>query len=175
MVEGSLVRLRAPEPRDAERLYEWFNDPVATAGLGLRYPVPMRTEQEWVERRGVLSYDNVHFAVETLSDGVLLGTCGLFGTALPENRSAELGIALMSRDHWGQGYGTDTVRTLCRFGFGEMSLHRIELLVFAHHAAARRVYERCGFVEEAVAREAHWGDGRWYDDVHMSLLEGELT
>lgn len=173
MVEGSLVRLRAPEPRDAERFYEWFNDPVATAGLAVRYPVPLSAERDWIERAGVLKYDSVRFAMETL-DGELIGTCGLFGTTLPENRSAELGIALVHRGYWGRGYGTDATRTLCRFGFDEMNLHRIELLVFAHHTAARRTYEKVGFVEEAVAREAHWGDGRWYDDVHMSLLAGEL-
>jgi RimJ/RimL family protein N-acetyltransferase len=105
---------------------------------------------------------------------VLLGVCGLYKTALPENRSAEMFVQLGNKEQWGRGYGTDTVRTLCRFGFEEMSLHRIELLVFAHHTPARRVYEKLGFVQEAVAREAHWGDGRWYDDVHMSLLEGEL-
>ncbi len=173
MYQGTLVRLRAPEPRDAEPLFEWFNDAEATAGLGLRYPVTFQAERDWVERNSVPSYAGAHFAVET-HDGRLLGTCGLFGTSWPENRSAELGVALVDKTQWGKGYGTDTVRTLCRFGFEEMNLHRIELLVFAHHVRARRVYEKLGFVEEAVARQHHWGDGRWYDDVHMSLLEGEL-
>ncbi len=173
MYPGTLTRLRAPEAADAGPLYDWFNDPVTTEGLAVRYPVPLQAEEEWVERAGVLSYDNVHFAVETL-DGELLGTCGLFHTALPENRCAELGIALVKPGVAGRGYGTDTTRTLCRFGFEEMNLHRIELLVFAQNTAARRVYEKVGFTVEAVARQAHWGDGRWYDDVHMALLEGEL-
>ncbi|MDQ1712405.1 MAG: hypothetical protein QOE45_1855 [Frankiaceae bacterium] len=169
MYPGSLVRLRAPEAADADAFYEWFNDAEVTAGLGVRYPLSLATEREWVERNGVASYGSAHFAVETL-DGVLLGSCGLFNTAVPENRSAELGITIGNKAYWGRGYGTDTVRTLCRFGFEEMNLHRIELLVFAHHARARRAYEKAGFVVEAVAREAHWGDGRWYDDVYMALF-----
>ena len=174
MYPGSLVRLRAPEPRDVEDLWRWFDDPAVVAGLGVRYPVPLAAEREWVERNGAPSYaTGAHFAVETL-DGVLLGTCSLYKTTFPENRCAELGITIGNAAYWGKGYGTDAVRTLCRFGFEEMNLHRIELVVFAHHAAARRVYEKVGFVQEAVAREAHWGDGRWYDDVHMALLEGGL-
>jgi RimJ/RimL family protein N-acetyltransferase len=173
MVSGSLVRLRAVEPRDTEPLYEWFNDAEATEGLAVRYPVSRDSEREWVERSGVVAYGTMHFAVETY-DGDLLGTCGLFKTNLPENRCAELGIALVRPGSRGRGYGTDTVRTLCRFGFDEMNLHRVELLVFAHNATARRVYEKVGFQVECVARQAHWGDGRWYDDVHMALLEGEL-
>lgn len=174
MVSGSLVRLRAPEPRDVEPLYRWFNDPAGVEGLAVRYPVPRGAQREWVERVGSLSYASVRFAVET-HDADLLGMCGLHDTAWPENRSAVLGIALVNPACRNQGYGTDTVRTLCRFGFEQLNLHRIELLVFAHNAAARRVYEKVGFRVECIARQAHWGDGEWYDDIHMALLEGELT
>lgn len=173
MYSGSLVRLRAVEPRDVEDFHRWFNDPDVTGTLGVRYPMSVGAEREWVEHAGVPSYANCHFAVETL-DGVLLGSCGLFETAQPENRCAQLGITLGNKAYWNRGYGTDTMRMLCGFGFGEMGLHRIELMVFAHHAAARRVYEKVGFAEEAYAREAHWGDGAWWDVVHMALLEGEL-
>ena len=173
MYSGALVRFRAPEPRDAEPLHRWFDDPVAVEGLAVRYPVSAQAERDWVARNGVVSYANVHFAVET-HDGELLGMCGLHHTELPENRGAELGMALLNPAARNRGYGTDATRTLCRFGFDEMNLHRIELLVFAHNAPARRVYEKVGFRVECVARQAHWGDGRWYDDVHMALLEGEL-
>lgn len=172
MYLGSLVRLRAPEPGDVTWLYERFNDADAVRGLGLRYPVSRAAEAEWVEQRGVTSYASAHFVVET-HDGQPLGTCGLFDTAYPENRSAQLGIAIVDRSQWGKGYGTDTMRTLCRFGFAEMNLHRIELWVFADHARAIHVYEKVGFVREGVARRRHWNDG-WHDDVLMSLLEGEL-
>jgi RimJ/RimL family protein N-acetyltransferase len=174
MYSGSLVRLRAHEAGDAEALYEWFNDREVVATLGARYPVTRQVERDWVEQRGLVTYATAAFAVETLDGGVFIGNAGLFRTE-PENRCAELGITLGDKAYWGRGYGTDVVRTLCRFGFEELGLHRIELLVFAHNAAARRVYAKCGFVEEAVARKAHWGHGRWYDDVHMGLLDGELT
>ena len=172
MVEGTLVRLRAPRAEDAEAFYEWFNDPVATTGLGVRYPVTRQVERDWVQDNAEPKPERHSFAVET-HDGTLLGTCGLFDIS-EEHRSAELGVALMDPRQWGKGYGTDTVRTLCRYGFDALKLHRIQLLVFAFHERAIATYERAGFVREAVAREAHWGNGRYYDDVYMSLLEGEL-
>lgn len=171
MYEGALVRLRAPEPGDADRLYEWFNDAGATRGLGLRYPMTRQSQRDWVAAHADPSYASALFAVET-REGRLLGISGLMDTGLPENRCAQLGIDLVDRTQWNKGYGTDTVRTLCRFGFEEMGLHRIELRVFAFHAAARRVYEKAGFDVEAVARSAYWDDGAWHDDVFMALLEG---
>lgn len=173
MYHGTLVRLRASEPRDADAFYQWFNDIEATAGLGIRYPVTRQRQRDLVASRGRPSFAAANFSVET-HDGTLLGTCGLFDTTPAENQCAELGVALTNKAAWGRGYGTDTVRTLCRFGFEEMNLHRIELLVFAQHTAARRVYEKVGFVEEGVARKAHWGDGDWYDDVHMGLLRTDF-
>lgn len=172
MDNGALVRLRAPRPEDAESFYRWFNDPEATVGLGVRYPVTRQAERAWITAHAEPLEDRVRFAVET-HEGRLLGTCGLFGIS-KENRSAELGVALMEKAEWGKGYGTDTVRTLCRYGFAELNLHRIELMVFAFHERAIKTYERVGFVREAVAREAHWGRGKYDDDVYMSLLEGEL-
>lgn len=169
-----LVRLRAPEPDDVERFHRWMNDPEVTATLGRRYPVTLAEERDWVAQRGAQSYaSGAHFAVDT-ADGVHIGSVGLFDTAYPENRSAQLGVFIGDKAYWGRGYGTAAVRAACRFGFAEMNLHRIELLVFAGHARARRVYERLGFVVEAVCRERHWDGGRWHDDVLMSLLEGEL-
>ena len=138
---------------------------IARAFAKVRYPIlPEVTPSDEPEARGIFEWVT----------GRTAQPCGLFHTASPENRCAELGIALVKPGVAGRGYGTDATRTLCRFGFDEMNLHRIELLVFAQNTAARRVYEKVGFAVEAVARQAHWGDGRWYDDVHMALLEGEL-
>ena len=47
MYQGALIRLRAPEPPDAEPFYAWFNDADATAGLG----VLMGLGYAWRRRR----------------------------------------------------------------------------------------------------------------------------
>ncbi|HEY4669143.1 MAG TPA: GNAT family N-acetyltransferase, partial [Tepidiformaceae bacterium] len=109
--EGQLIRLRAREPEDEPLLFQWFNDPEVTQHLSLRYPISHRQEREFIERIGQMSYAAAEFAVERLSDGVLVGGAGLHGDA-PENRSAILGIALGEKSCWDGGYGTDTMRTL---------------------------------------------------------------
>ncbi|MBE0610648.1 MAG: GNAT family N-acetyltransferase, partial [Dehalococcoidia bacterium] len=69
---------------------------------------------------------------------------------------------------------TDTMRTVCRFGFEMMNLHRIQLEVYANNARARHVYEKVGFVLEGCRRQALYKFGRYHDVLVMSLLEGEL-
>jgi RimJ/RimL family protein N-acetyltransferase len=171
--EGRLVRLRAREPEDEPLFYQWINDPEVTEFLSARYPFSHRQEREWLESTAAPSFNGAGFAVETLADRKLIGSVDL-RTGLPENRSAALGIAIGDKAYWDGGYGTDTMRTVCRFGFEMMNLHRIELEVYAENARARRVYEKVGFKVEGCRREAHYKRGAYIDMIVMGLLEGEL-
>ena len=64
------------------------------------------------------------------------------------------------RSAWGKGYATDAVRVRTRFAFGELGLHRIE--GHTMNPAMKRVYEKCGYQHEGVARRKFWRDGRWH-------------
>lgn len=173
-LEGDLVRLRAREPGDEPLLYAWFNDPAVTEHLTVRYPVSHAAERDFIEGVQRVGYESAVFAVDTLAEGVHIGGCSLAVPA-PENRCATLGIAIGDRSRWDAGYGTDTMRVLCRFGFAMMNLHRIELDVYAANARARRVYERIGFRTEGVRREAIYQRGTYVDVIRMGLLRGELA
>jgi RimJ/RimL family protein N-acetyltransferase len=116
--------------------------------------------------------DDLGFAIETLEDRpVLVGHIGLWG-ARPKDRCATIGIAL-GRVYIGRGYGTDAMRVIVEYGFREMGLHRMQLDVAPFNAAGVRAYEKAGFVEEGRRRESVWHDGRWYDEVMMSILDRE--
>ena len=171
--EGRLVRLRAREPEDEPLLYKWFNDAEVTEYLGLRWPLSHTTEREFIGQAHRVAYDRASFGVETIAEGRLIGGVSL-EHASPENRSAILGIALGDKTFWNGGYGTDAMRTVCRFGFETMNLHRIELEVFSDNARARRVYENVGFTAEGVHRDGLFKYGRYHDIVVMGLLESEL-
>jgi RimJ/RimL family protein N-acetyltransferase len=116
--------------------------------------------------------DDLGFAIEALDDPpVLVGNIKLWG-ARPKDRCATLGIAL-GREYIGRGYGTDAVRVIVDYGFREVGLHRIQLGVAPFNPAGIRAYEKAGFVEEGRYRESVLHDGRWYDEVLMSILDHE--
>ena len=171
--EGKLVRLRAREPEDEAAYYRWLNDPAVTEHLAVRCPASHLFEREFLQADKGPSYFNAGFGVETLAEGKLIGSTSLHA-ASPENRSAQVGIFIGDTACWDGGYGTDTMRTICRFGFEMMNLHRIELEVYAPNARARRVYEKVGFHTEACRRKARYQNGQYLDVVVMGLLEGEL-
>jgi RimJ/RimL family protein N-acetyltransferase len=171
--QGELVRLRAMEPGDAELFYRWINDPEVREHLAARYPFSLRTEHDWVEAHHKVDYGNVVFAVETIAENRLLGAIDI-RTKEPENRCGELGLMIGDKSAWGQGYGTDMLRTTCRFGFDEMNLHRLELWVEAPNARAQHVYDKVGFVTEGVARQQFYKRGQYVDMVLMGMLRDDL-
>lgn len=91
---------------------------------------------------------------------------------LSHHRRSEIGINLVQQ-YRGQGYGTEVIKWVLRFGFRRCNLHRIEISGFEYNAGALKLYERLGFVVEARRREHLWHDGRYWDFVTLGMLEDE--
>jgi len=170
---GERVRLRGLRDDDLPRLARWEMDPGRMATLSNWVVPPSEAAaKERIAKWCANDKDDLGFAIETVDDPpILVGNIGLFG-ARPKDRSATIGIAL-GREHIGRGYGTDAMRVIVDYAFREMGLHRIQLVVAPFNPAGIRAYEKAGFVEEGRHRDAVWHDGRWYDEVMMSVLDHE--
>jgi RimJ/RimL family protein N-acetyltransferase len=168
--EGAVTRLRAVEESDLEWINSNFWNPNVTRFLLAMWPEPVAgTRAFWERRRG--EADDQLFLIET-HDRMPLGAGGL-ESVQRRARTAELGIWL-AESHWGGGYGTDAVRTMCRFGFREMNLRRIGLRVHDMNPRALRSYAQVGFREEGRLRADQFVDGHPGDLIVMGLLAGEL-
>jgi RimJ/RimL family protein N-acetyltransferase len=169
--EGRLVRLRAVEESDLDRIHDLFNDPDVLYFLeSVVFPQPVDgTRRWWAEMR--TRGEDVSFAVETLA-GEMLGAVGLHGAGGAQ-RSATLGIWI-GKPFWGLGYGTDAVRTVCRFAFREMNLRRVDLHVHDTNTRGIRAYQKVGFREEGRLRASHFTDGHPVDVLVMGVLSTEL-
>jgi RimJ/RimL family protein N-acetyltransferase len=175
MIVGKIVRLRPIERDDLPRFVAWFGDPDVRRHLEVYLPFSLAQEERWFENMlGRLErQEDVLLAIET-ADGVHIGSLGLHAINW-KNRSAELGIAIGDKAHWGQGYGTDAIQTLLGLAFGEMNLHRVFLRVDADNARGIRCYEKCGFQREGISRHALFREGAYHDQYVMSILESEYA
>lgn len=171
MLHGIRVRLRPLEPDDAATVWRWHQNHEFTVLDGHIYPPTLAATTEWVCSLPLLTYANVRFGIED-ERGRLVGYTSLRRTE-PEDRCADFGIAL-GPEHWNQGYGTDATRTILRFAFREMNLHRVTLRVADYNPRALRVYEKCGFRLEGRIRETRFHDGEWRDKLLMGILDREF-
>jgi RimJ/RimL family protein N-acetyltransferase len=166
---GEKVRLRPVQESDLPKFVEWLADREVTQWLSDVEAPTLQEEQEWYDRRRA-DPDSVNWAIETV-DGRLLGSVEL--RAVPARRKAELGIGIFDKTQWDLGFGTETVRLILEFGFGELELNRIELTTAEENSRAIRCYEKVGFVREGVRRQDRMIDDRFGNTVMMSVLREE--
>jgi RimJ/RimL family protein N-acetyltransferase len=169
---GSGIVLRRHVPANLAAFRRWYADPEI-ARLARYQEAPMRPEE--IDRfftARVVGTEALAMAIHDASTGRLIGTCA-FSQLDAENGSALYHITIGEKDAWGRGYGTEATRLMVDHAFGTLGLHRIALFVFEFNERAIRSYRRCGFVIEGRSRESIWRDGRWWDELAMSVLESD--
>jgi RimJ/RimL family protein N-acetyltransferase len=183
---GPRVLVRQPEQADVEVRLEIPPDPEEH-----RMFVGDGTPQ--VLTREVVEAELAHYANQDPELGrrfVIAARVWPSGQAIPElvgryigvirltffsrvHGHARLVIRIFDRRFWSHSYGTEAIRLILRYGFEDLVLHRIDLIVLEYNLRAIRSYEKCGFVREAVVRETIKVDGVWRNDVLMSIVEDE--
>lgn len=73
----------------------------------------------------------------------------------------------------GQGYGKRIYKSVLKYCFHTLNLHRVWLEVLKTNKIALKLYRGQGFKVEGRLREAVFRDGGYVDYVVMSILEGE--
>jgi len=169
-LRGEHIVLRPLEREHLARCVKWFNDSDVTYFLGREGPLTMAEEERWFnEYRQKI--DEEIYALHV--DDVHVGNVGLHRIDRV-NRKADVGIVIGERDYWSKGYGTDAMRTILRYAFDRLRLHKISLDVLEYNTRALRSYEKCGFVREGVRRDELLKRKRFVNLVRMSLLESEF-
>jgi RimJ/RimL family protein N-acetyltransferase len=169
MLQGKLVRLRAPERGDLPTFVRWFNDPEATRFLLRGPPMSLEGEEQWYAN--LLKDEEPVFCMETL-EGKLIGNIGIMHLDWT-NRKADIGVMIGEKDYWSKGYGTEAINLLLEYMFEELNLERIGLYCDEANLRAQRSYQKCGFRVEGKLRHYLFKNGEFIDDVMMSILRSD--
>ncbi len=173
IIRGEQVYLRPAERDDLPTFVRWFNDADVLRNLAMFAPMSDAAEAAWFD--GMLAAQgktDYHFVICLLADDRPIGTIGLHGISWKDG-TADFGIAIGEKDEWNRGYATDALRAISDFGFGALRLERIGLYVYDGNDAARRVYQKAGFVHEGTIRNDRYEFGRLTSGDIMSILRDE--
>src|SRR5262245_46326660 len=170
ILTGQSVLLRPPRPEDvAARLALGTHPEIVRMYGGSSSDVrPLTAEvaERWVQ--GLMRHEYAWI----IEAGSLIGHVRLDRVDLRDRR-ASLAIGIEDFARLGKGLGTETIRLVQQYAFGELGLHRLSVRVVDYNHRAIRAYEKCGFVIEGREREAAFVDEQWYDDVMMGIVDRE--
>jgi len=74
---------------------------------------------------------------------------------------------------WGNGYGTEAAKTLIKFGFEDLQLHKIEAGVATENKKSIKVLEKAGMIREGLRRKILPIRGEWKDNYHYAIVEDD--
>ena len=111
------------------------------------------------------------FALEERTDGKLIGDLALH-VSESEPREAEVGFTI-APEHQGQGYGTEALRTLLGYAFGELGLHRVIAVTDVLNAPAAALLAAVGMRQEAHFVENIFFKGAWGSEFLFAVLDRE--
>ncbi len=171
-IQGRLVVLRRHRGDNMRAFQRWYADPEVARLTRYQQNALSREEIQRFFYSRIMGSDFLSMAIHIRETDRLIGTCA-FSQLDADNGSALYHITIGERDAWGKGYGTEATRLMVEHAFDRLGLHRVGLSVFEFNIRAIRAYEKVGFQIEGRAREAIYRDGRFWDEVHMSILQPE--
>jgi RimJ/RimL family protein N-acetyltransferase len=170
------ITIRRYDPVDVPLLCEAARESAPEVSVWLPWchiDYSMEESLEWILRSGK-QWDEkreFHFGIFDSRSGAFVGGVGL-NELKPEHRMANLGYWV--RTAWtGRGVATAAARLAAEFGFDELLLERIEILVATGNKGSQRVAQKLGAIREGLLRNRLVIHGRAHDAVVFSLIGSE--
>ena len=158
---------------ETQKFTEWMNDFQVTDYIGRSGQiVTLAEEKEYLENI-TNNNESRHFNIIDLNNNKLVGTISLENINWTQ-RSAILGIFIGDENYRSKGYGTEAINLILEYGFKYLNLHSIRLALLSINERAHKCYLKCGFKDTGRNREEIFLNGKYYDKLHMDILEYEF-
>lgn len=170
------IALRPYQADDMLPLYEAASESITEIYPWMPWCHPGYTIEDsrrWVESRlGAWGQPDYDFVIVEQATGRFLGAVGI-NQINRVHDFANVGYWVRSSAA-GRGVAVLAVRLCARFGFAELMLHRLEIVVDVDNRRSQRVAEKVGATREGLARQRCKYGHVWHDAYMFSLLPTDL-
>lgn len=166
---GPSCRLRAVEPRDAETIYAWENDPALWPVSGTVAPFSHYVIERFIERGcDIYAERQMRLMIES-AGGRTVGAVDLFEFD-PQHLRAGVGIVVYDAANRRRGYASGALALLEEYARETLRLHQLWCGVGADNAASLALFRRAGFIESGRRREWLSTPGGWCDEIEFQKI-----
>ena len=172
MLTGRQISLRPLRRDDIESLHSRSLD-LETRGPWYPLPgTPLAKFEAVFAETGFWSRDEGIFAIVDRSQRMvgIVGWERLNGD-LPD---VEVSYRLLDQADRGKGIATEALGLLTGWLFDTGHANRLRANVHVDNKASRRVVEKAGFTQEAIARASWYNRGQWHDVAVYTITRGEF-
>lgn len=174
---NSNVSIRPHRPSDALPIFEAVQESLAEVSVwmsDLNADLTQEAIRVYIESQPQLQKDRkaYNFAITDSSEEQILGGCGLTYIQW-HHRFANLYYWVRS-SQTRRGIASAAVLLLARFGFENLGLQRIEMIMAVSNLSSIRVAEKVGAAREGRLRNRITANGTVHDAFLYSLIPSDL-
>lgn len=163
------VYLRALEPEDYKTSIYWRKDDEIWDMLGgPKHFVSEYYEKQWVLNT-ISSSKDIKLAICLKDSNLYIGNVYLTDINYI-NRSANSHVLIGNKEYWGGGYAKEALSLMLDFAFNERGLNRVSAHVLESNIASIRMLQKIGYQIEGVLRESVFKNGKFRNQVVLSIL-----
>ena len=174
-LETERLYLRELKLDDAEDLFKVFSNPKVMKYYNL-YPFDSLAQAKELIKNYLEAFEEkrvLRWGLEHKEKEQLIGSCGIYDWREQFCR-ATIGYELGTQ-YWEQGFMSEALTEVIRFGFRRMRLNRIQALVEPPNAASQQLLTSIGFQKEGLLRDYMFYKGEYKDLVMYSLLREDFV
>jgi len=174
MLTTARLILRPYVPSDAKELQRLIGDrAVADTNVWVSHPYTDDLAEEFIGKRQFEFEENksVMLAITDRVLGFFIGGIGL--TISIEHQKAEIGYWL-GVPFWHNGYCTEAVRAVLKYGFGTLGLYLIYATHMTRNPRSGNVMQKIGMKHEGQMRQVWKRWDKFEDGERYSILRSEF-
>mgnify|MGYP000377364646 CR=1 FL=1 len=170
-IETSRLKLRIFTPEIQKYIFEHFSDKELMEYHGFKEITELEREKEKYEG-GYTTYRTsfLSFHLIRKDNNQLIGYGG-YHNWFAEHQRSEIGYHIIDEKDKGQGFMSEAITAIIKYGFEEMKLNRIEAWVSPMNIPSLAIMKKFNFTQEGLLKQ-HWlVDGKLDDSAIFALLK----
>ncbi len=169
-----MYRLRELERKDISAINKWRSNRKLIDYLGAPFRfINNEIDDKWFDNYLANRHSNIRCTIVD-DDNNILGLVSL--TEIDRlNQSATFHIMIGDSNSRGKGIGSFATYDMLKHAFYDMNLNRIELTVLDSNYRAIKMYEKIGFKQEGIKKQAIYKNGTFVDMIIMAILKKDFT
>jgi [ribosomal protein S5]-alanine N-acetyltransferase len=172
-IDTGRLLLRKFTLKDAGHVFAYASDPEVTRYTIFDYHTEKQQTMEFLNsvlvRYGL--GEPAPWAIWLKAEKRVIGGCG-FSHWDREHGRGEVGYAI-ARNYWNQGFTSEAMRAVIRFGFEHARMNRIEARCIPAHLPSQKVMQKVGMKFESLQRQHSFFKGAYQDLVLFVILRSE--
>ncbi len=166
-----IIKLRAPEPSDANLLYHWENDISLWMTSDTVSPVSLfQIEQLILSSSDIYANRQQRFMIDCMINerATTVGTVDLFDFD-PRHLRAAVGI-MTDKDHRNQGIASKALEELAKYAFEILNLKQLYCYINSNNIISIQLFEKSGYIKTGVRKAWIKEKHGWVDQFHFQLI-----